>query len=153
VFRALFDYPILLGTIQALIAVLVLLWAAMARFGAPASPRPALESGKSFLIENIATLLRFGGHGGHALTRYLNHTTQELRARLHAPAGLDERGLRDWLARCGAARGAEMQITELEEEVRAIGAHGRVPPPYVIRAARRIHEWKEEMIHGRVEGS
>ena len=46
--------PLVLASAQALLALLVLLWSGMRRFGAPRAVEPPIEPGKRFLIENTA---------------------------------------------------------------------------------------------------
>ncbi len=144
VFRALFDFPVAFGTLQFGITVLVLLLAACARFGAPYFARRNQRSGKEFLINNVATMLREAGHNRHALERYLAVAVRQVGRSLHLPVGLDENGTRTWLDRQGELRGLRVRYSELlavtERDSDATAA---------LYQARRIYEWREEMIHGR----
>jgi hypothetical protein len=146
VFRALFDFPLVLATLQALLTMGVLLWAAMGRFGAPAPFRPALEPGKEFLIGNIASLLRFGGQSVHVLQRYLRGAQAEVGRRLHLPARLSATDAREWLRQVGAQRRVSVRLEKLEEEVGK--ATRRRRNERVLPIAERIYRWREEMIHG-----
>src|SRR6185295_9798356 len=68
--RELFGFPIVLGVLQALIALVIVVWAGLGRFGRPEPVAVGLARGKTALIDNIADLLRIGGHAGPALARY-----------------------------------------------------------------------------------
>lgn len=149
--RSLFEFPLVLATLQSLLAVGVLLWAGMARFGAPRPVAATLGAGKEFLIENIASLLRFGGQSSHVLRRYLKTAQAAVHRRLHVPAGASAEEAREWLDRHAEVRGIEGRLGRLEREVaRAVGSRH---VERVLVAARRIHRWKEEMIHGPRERS
>ncbi|MHC4341381.1 MAG: hypothetical protein ACYSX0_14365, partial [Planctomycetota bacterium] len=152
-YRSLFEFPLVLATLQALVTAAVLAWAAMSRFGAPARMRPALQAGKAFLIGNIAALLRHGGHSRHALDRYLKSAIAEVRDGLHAPAGLDKEQTRAWLEASANVRGVGVRLERLEAYVRHGSDRPRTFDPRTLSVARQIHRWKEEMIHGRSDAS
>jgi hypothetical protein len=141
-FRSLFEFPLGLATIQALFAAAVLLWGAMGRFGAPQPAAPPFEAGKKALIGNIAALLAYGGHGAHALRRYLDGSVAEVRAALHVPAGLKAAEAEERLDR---AHGA-IRLREL----RALATKETKDRRRILAIARRIHRWREETIRGRV---
>jgi hypothetical protein len=142
VHRALFDFPLLLATLQALFTLLVLLWSGMGRFGAPAPAETAIQPGKAFLIDNIASLLRYGGHSVDVLKRYLKAVQHEVGQRLHLPARLDAEAARAWLERYGEQRRVTVGLERLRNEV------GRASRERVLPLAERIYRWREEMIHG-----
>jgi len=147
-YRELFRYPLVLATAQALLAVAVLVWASFARFGRPPPPRPALGAGRTFLIDNVAGLLRFGGHAPHALRRYLRTAVRRIKEQLHVPASLGKRAEAERLDARAGTLGLRDTYSTLAGEIRDLknrpidGAHALV-------LGRRIHRWKEEMIHGR----
>lgn len=142
VYRALFDFPLLLATLQAVLTLVVLLWSGMGRFGAPAPAKAELRPGKAFLIDNIAALLRYGGHSVDVLQRYLRAVQHEVGRRLHLPPRLDDDAARAWLERYGAQRRVTVGLERLRSEV------GRATPERVLPLAGRIYRWREEMIHG-----
>ena len=137
IYRALFEFPLALATLSAVLSVALLLWASMARFGTPQPERPPIEPGKGFLIANIAELLLFGGYTGHVMKRYKKSAMEDVARRLHVPAKVDA------LERNAEARDLPLRLTTLDEQVRG----GHRP----LRTAQRIHRWREEMIHGRGE--
>jgi hypothetical protein len=152
-YRSLFEFPLVLATLQAFVTAVILAWAAMTRFGAPARMRPALQAGKAFLIGNIAALLRHGGHSRHALDRYLRDAIAEVRDGLHAPTGLDREQTRAWLEASANLRGVGVRLERLEAYVRHRSQRPRTFDPRTLAVARQIHRWKEEMIHGRSDAS
>src|SRR5436189_2634622 len=58
--KALFKFPLVLVTIHAGIAALLLLWAAIGRYGPPRAALSTVPTGKDFLIRNTAELLHVG---------------------------------------------------------------------------------------------
>ena len=146
--QAMFEFPLVIATLQILVAIVLLLWAATGRFGAPARAAPAIAPGKGFLINNTAALLRFGGHADHALKRYLYTTMQEVGRELHAPANLYHRELRTWLERIGTSRGVGTGLAGLENEVQAVVAQKGVQHRRIVLCANRIYRWRQEMTHG-----
>ncbi|HEX5137200.1 MAG TPA: DUF4350 domain-containing protein [Planctomycetota bacterium] len=141
-FRSLFEFPLGLATIQALFAAATLLWAAMGRFGAPHPAPPPHEAGKKALIGNIAALLAYGGHGAHALRRYLDGAVAEVRGALHVPAELKAAEAE---ARLDRAHGS-IRLGDLRELVRKESTDRR----HILAIARRVHRWREETIGGRI---
>lgn len=146
--RVLFEFPLALATIQALLAAMLLLWAATGRFGKPVVAPPVIAPGKEFLIDNTAALLRFGGHAGHALRRYLQTTVQEVARTLHVPSGLDLHATARWLEQVAETRRVPIRLVDLEREVDQAGQARRERERRVVDTARRIYRWKQEMTHG-----
>jgi len=146
--RVLFEFPLVLATLQALLAVGLLVWAATGRFGKPVAAAPALAPGVEFLIDNSAALLRFAGHAGAALSRYLETAVQDAARALHAPASLDAAGTARWLDQLASARGLSTGLAELEAEVNQVAEARGDRARQVTAAALRVHRWRQEMIHG-----
>ena len=144
--RLLFEFPYLIATLQAALALALLLWATMRRFGAPETAPPALAPGKLGLIRNAAQLLAFGGHQPRMVRRYVQATIRDAARRLHAPRGLSEAGLRDWLRRVGTARSVELDCAEIER--RAEAGEGRRDLRPLVAVVRDIHRWKGEILDG-----
>jgi hypothetical protein len=141
--RVLFRFPLVLATLQVLVCCVLAMWAAMVRFGPAKAPPPPLAPGKDFLIRNTAALLRFGGHHGEALRRYLAVTELAVRRELHAPEGLARAAIVAWLERRGADRGCTVSLTTLERDVAA-----PTTPLQTVQLADTIYRWRQEMIHG-----
>ncbi|MCA9679638.1 MAG: DUF4350 domain-containing protein [Kofleriaceae bacterium] len=146
--KALFRFPLVLATLTALLSAVLLLWAAVGRFGPAHAAAPAVPSGKDFLIRHTAALLHGGGHDGHALRRYLATTIQAVAVKLHAPRDLGPTNLRHWLERVRASRHVTITLPDLEREVAEVAATPRPPPRRLVELAARIHRWRTEMTHG-----
>ena len=148
IWRSLFTLPLGLATAQGAVLLLLLLWAAGGRFGAPLPPEPGLARGKGLLIANTAALLQFGGHSKSVLDRYLLSTLREVAQALHAPSDLDGAELNDWLAAVGARRSTTIDPRHLAREVKRIGAAGVRAAAGIPALAGEIHRYKEEILNG-----
>jgi hypothetical protein len=146
VYRELFRWPLAVATLQAALALGLLAWAALVRFGRPRRPAPALAAGKGFLVDNAAALLRHGGHLAPALGAYWRAAREQIAHALQAPGERGEaRGA--WLARAAAARGQEKRLAALERRLSALPGRRRAHEE-AIRLALDVHRFREEMIHG-----
>jgi len=146
--RTLFQVPFVIPVILAAAAIVVVAWAATARFGSPLPARPALVPGKTALIDNTASLLRFGGHGSAIVKRYADVTLRDVAHRLNAPRRLQGPDLVSWIDRIGEARGATRQFRELQERADLLEGSPRGDAPRLARLARRLYQWKREVIDG-----
>ncbi len=146
--RTLFQVPFIIPVILAFAAVLILAWSATARFGAPLPARPGLVPGKTALIDNTASLLRFGGHGGAIVRRYSDVTLRDVAHRLNAPRRLESDELVRWVDRVGEARGATVKFRDLQARADTLDGTVRGEAPRLARLARRLYEWKQEIIDG-----
>jgi hypothetical protein len=140
--RTLFQFPLVLSTLQVLVCAMLVVWAAMVRFGPRHAAPPPIAPGKDFLIRNTAALLHYGGHHGHALRRYLALTVAAVRHALHAPA-LPPGALTAWLERVRAVRGGRTSLVELERAVEVADT-----PARVVELADQIFRWRMEMTDG-----
>ena len=145
IWREIFSFPIALIMIHVGLVLAVLLWAGMGRFGAPAPPPPALEPGQRFLIRSTADLLQHGDRTKAVLKRYLENAVQEARQTLRAPEGATGAELATWLDHVAEVRGTPDRVADLR---RAIDLEGGERTGAALRAARRIHDWKQEIVHG-----
>jgi hypothetical protein len=143
--RELMRWPLVLATLQAAFALALMAWAALIRFGRPRRDAPALASGKAFLVENTADLLRHGGHGGPALAAYWRAAKEHVAYVLRAPGAAADT-LDAWLARLAAARGRASALDALERRVAALSRERGGDE--LARAALAIHDFREEMTHG-----
>ena len=146
--RLLFEFPFVLATIQGAIAVALLLWATMRRFGAPMSPPVALQAGKRSLIETTANLLDFPRHRPILVQRYVHAIVNDVARQLHAPAGLSDGGLIEWLRRTGRAREVEADCGAIMRRADELAAGGRGGGTALAALARDIFRWKREVIDG-----
>lgn len=146
--RLLFEFPFVLATVQGAIAVALLLWATMRRFGAPVSPPVELPSGKLSLIEATANLLDFARHRPIIIQRYVHAIVQDVARQLHAPAGLPESALVEWLGRTARARDAQIDGGAVVRKVDQLVAGGRSAMAPLAALARDIFRWKREVADG-----
>jgi hypothetical protein len=140
---ATFPYS-LLGA-QALIAVLLLLWATMGRFGAARLMSAVPAADKRALIANTAALIDFGGHHAALLKRYALVNLQEAARLLRAPRGLSDTALIVWLDRAGKSRNMSSRDSDLLQEA-ANTSPKDLPRAFAL--ARSIYFWKRELVHG-----
>ncbi len=146
--RLLFEFPFVLATIQGAIAVALLLWATMRRFGAPLSPPVELPSGKVSLIAATASLLDFARHRPVIIQRYVHAIVHDVARQLHAPAGLSGEALIDWLRRTARVRDAQIDCSAVVRQVDQMVAGGRSALAPLATLARDIFRWKREVTDG-----
>ena len=148
-----FQFPFVLATIQGALAVALLLWATMGRFGAPLSPPSPLQSGKHGLIANTAKLFEFAGYQPVMVQRYVHSIIRDVGRQLHAPAGMSEAAMVEWLGRVGRARAVDVECGAVMRRVDEL-VQGRSRDPKPLAAlAREIYRWKREIIDGVSRGS
>jgi hypothetical protein len=147
-YKLLFQFPFVLATIQGAIAVVLLLWATLRRFGAPVSPPRPLQAGKRSLIETTANLLDIAPHRPIMIQRYVHATVADVARQLHAPAGLSQAALVEWLGRAGRARAVAIDCTDLVRSADELAAGGRAGAAALTTLARNIFRWKLEVLDG-----
>jgi len=133
-----------------IIGALLLIWAAIGRWGPPRGEPTPTRSGKDFLIRNTAELLHVGGHDGDALRRYFATTVQAVKHDLHAPVDMQPAALRTWLERVRAERKSTISLVELEQQIDevALARRSRARARRIVEIAARVHRWRSEMTHG-----
>jgi len=146
--KLLFQYPFVFTTAQGFVALLLLLWATTSRFGAPEPAPPALDAGKQGLIRNAARLLVFAGHRHVMVRRYVQATLRDVARQLHAPRGIADGALLDWLQRVSAARAVTIDCVALSRRVDEFTGNRRGDVAPLIAIARDAHQWKCEIIDG-----
>jgi len=146
--RALFEMPFVLVTIQVFLCVLLLVWSGTARFGKPLQQQAALAQGSAFLIGNTARLMRLGGHSGLALYRYRRATILAVAKTLHAPRGLPLPQLYEWLAHIEKNRSVKRPLADIASEIDTLVAQKSPDHAALLAAARNLYHWKEELLHG-----
>lgn len=146
--KLLFQFPFVFAAAQGALAVALLLWATVARFGAPQAPPPPLAAGKLGLIQNAAKLLDFAGHHPAMVQRYVQATLREVAQQLHAPRGLSDAALIEWLRRVGEARGVTADCGEIYRDAVEQAGLRRGGLAKIDAVARAIHQWKGEIIDG-----
>jgi hypothetical protein len=149
-FLLLFRFPFVVATVQGLIAMALLLWATLARFGAPQSLPPALSSGRGVLLQNIAGLIEFTGHQEMIIRRYVLETIRDVGRQLHAPREISGDALVAWLQRVGSARGVDIDCGAVVRQMEGLTVGRRRNLWTLVRLARQIYQWRGEIIDGRV---
>ncbi len=146
--KLLFEVPFVFVTVQAILAVLLLMWAATTRFGIPEPTPPPFTGSREALVRNAAGLLEFAGHHQVFVERYVQATIRYVADQIHAPCGLPDEALVGWLKRVGRARRATVDCVEVMDRARVLLGNRRPDHRALARVARDIHRWKREMIDG-----
>ncbi|HVJ51691.1 MAG TPA: DUF4350 domain-containing protein [Aliidongia sp.] len=141
----LFRFPFSLATLQAVLALALLLWATMPRFGAPEKLAPPLEAGKLGLVRNAARLITFGGHRRIIAGRYAQAIIRDAAARLHTPPGLDEGETVDRLRRIGQLRGMPIDVSVTFYRIKDLAADPKADPALLAPLVRDLHLWKQSI--------
>ncbi len=147
-FMLMFRFPFVIATAQAAIAIALLLWASLIRFGAPQSAPASLKVGRQGLLENVARLIEFTGHQQVMIRRYVQETIRDVARQLHAPSALAGEQLVAWLQRVGAARSVSVDCGVIVQRVSELAEARRGDLTQLVRYARDIHRWKQEIIDG-----
>jgi hypothetical protein len=148
-----FRFPFVIATVQGVIAVALLLWATLARFGVPQVAPPALRAGREGLLQNMAKMIESTGHQQVMIVRYIQETVRDVARQLHAPRGVSGEALMAWLQRLGTARGSEVDCGAIARRASELGRGRRRDLAPLVRLARDIHRWKGEVLDGRARHS
>ena len=149
-FMLMFRFPFVVATIQGLIAIVLLLWATLERFGAPQSAPPPLRAGREGLLQNMAKLIEYrrSSAGDDTPLRPGNHPRRRAPA---ARAARDSRARRSLPGCNGWERRAEWRWIAAHSfaELGELDEARRREPPSLVRLARDIHKWKGQILDGR----
>jgi len=144
--RELLRWPLVLATLQAALALALLGWAALVRFGRPRRAAEALAPGKEFLVRNTAELLRHGGHVAPAVSAYWRAAKEQIAHALRPP-GERSADLDRFVVALAAARERGERLEALEHRVAALAPRPGAEQE-ALRAALDIHAFREEMVDG-----
>ena len=147
-FWLLFEFPFVLATALGAIAVALLLWATMGRFGVPLTPPRALQSGKAVLIANTAKLFEFARYQPVIVKRYVYAIIRDAARQLHAPQGISDVTMVEWLRRNSQARSIDIDCGTVLASADELAARGRSGLAPLAAIARDIFRWKQEIIDG-----
>jgi hypothetical protein len=147
-FRLLFEFPFAFVTVQGALAVVLLLWATIARFGAPETAPPPLSAGRQQLIQNAAALLAYAGHHQVMVRRYVQATIRDVAHKVHAPRGLSDVALMEWLGRVGRTRGVDIDCGAVLRRTDEFGLGRQHDLAPLVPLARDIHQWRLGIIDG-----
>ncbi|MEZ4288980.1 MAG: hypothetical protein R3E53_00040 [Myxococcota bacterium] len=146
--EALLSFPLVLILLTLALVVAAALWANAGAWGTLRPLDFGRRRGKHELLDNTAELLAHGGHDRLAIKRQLAFARQDVARALHAPRQLDRARRRAWLENAARSRGLLDELEALEAEtVPRAGARDSMRRDN-LALARRIHDWKEKMIHG-----
>src|SRR5262249_5312273 len=148
-FTLLFRFPFVIATAQGLLAIALLMWATLARFGASQSAPPPLSAGRAGLLQNMAKLIEFAGHQPERIRLYVHATDRDVARQLHAPRALGDGALITWLQRVGLARGVSVDCSALMVQAGEHRESSRRDPSSLVRLARDTHRWQREMLDAR----
>lgn len=133
--RTAFEPPFLALTLAMLIAGALAFWYGLMRFGAARAAPRAIAFGKVALVDNVAGMIRMAGREADVAPRYAQLVGEAVAARLHAPAGLDQRALAAWIeARRPGYAGLAHD---------AAAADGR---DETLAAAQALYRWQEAVV-------
>lgn len=125
--RILFEWPFVLVTVQIAIAIALLLWASIGRFGAPRKPPPELGYGTASLIESGARLLDLPGSSNVISAKYTEAMLRETAIRIHAPRSLSAAALRKWFQGIGRPAPEDFPVATHDQ---------------ALAAARTVYLWR-----------
>ncbi|MHC4391128.1 MAG: DUF4350 domain-containing protein [Planctomycetota bacterium] len=143
--RYLLTYPLVLVTFHAALVILLLVWQAGVRFGRADPAPPPFEPGKAYLVGNTAELLHRGGFSADALERYYRSARASVEESLHLSSDLAQADREVILARLERARGVSHTVADLHDQVAEVASHRRLDERRVVKVAKRIHRWQQEM--------
>jgi hypothetical protein len=146
--RFIFEFPYVIVTLQGAVAVALLLWATMGRFGPPEPEAPPLAAGKRGLIDNVSRLIAFAGYQKMMLKRYVEATIRDATGQLHAPKGMQLRELAAWAGRLSERRGTSIQPEEVLARAEALIANRGTGLSSSAGVAKDIYRWKGELLNG-----
>jgi hypothetical protein len=149
ILRLLVQFPYSILTFQVLLGAALILWATMGRFGPPAAPPPPLGTGKAGLIGNVADLMEYAGHERLIIRRYVENTIRETARQLRAPKNLSYAETVDWLSALGERRKLTTDCRSVARLAQDLAdGRGQIDISKFAEAARKIHQWKQEIVDG-----
>ena len=145
---AIFDMPFVWITILVGMAIGVLVWASLGRFGAPLAERDTVNTGGATLVESTSDLVVEAGNLSESFKRYVDQLQMRVARRLHAPKSLSRDELVDWLDKIGRSRGSQLGYRELMRQVLLQQDGSGKSNGNALRLARALRRWEEEVTHG-----
>lgn len=140
-----FTFPHGLLTLQVGLALAIVIWAGMGRFGGPMRAPPPLGAGREQLIANAAGLLDHARHGAAVLEGYARAMVHDVARAMKAPRGLGEAELLDWLDDMAMRRGKPAGAAALFARAVSSGRDRHRTTGGIVRAGLALHRWKREM--------
>lgn len=142
--RLALEPPLLGATLCLALALLLAGLQAGVRFGPARSAGRALALGKRALADNTAALVRLARREHRMAEPYAELVKAEVINAASLPRGLDEAEAEIVLDRMGQAAGVSQRFKVLVEQARAAQTPGDL-----LKAARDLYQWRQEMARGR----
>lgn len=142
-FQMAFEPPFLAMTLCAFAAAVLMGLHAAVRFGAPRRQARALGLGKRALADNQAALIRLAKREHRMGAAYAALVRDDVGRSVGAARNLSGDALEAFLDHVGARR-SDLSIEAMSSEARRLE-----DAPGLVRLARRLHQWKLEMIRER----
>ncbi|HVZ99998.1 MAG TPA: DUF4350 domain-containing protein [Caulobacterales bacterium] len=140
IMRLAFEPPFVAATLSLLAVALLLAWRSITRSGPQMREKRAIALGKKALAENSAALIRLA-HREHKMAKgYAALTGAGVMEMIGLARAEDEENAAA-LDRIGAAQGVAHTFSELAAEAAAAQTGAQA-----LAAARKLHQWKEEML-------
>ena len=139
--RLAFEPPFLALTLSLLAAAALVGWQAVIRFGTPRTAPRAIAFGKRALVDNAAMLIRSARREPAMAPRYARQLLDAAGAARGVPANLPPSEAAAWLDR---------RATHSEPYAAlAAAADSATTRDAVLKAARALHAWQEDVTHDR----
>jgi len=132
--------PWLAATLCAVAAALLMGLHALARFGPARRPERAIALGSTALVDNTAGLVRMARKEAGMAAAYAALARSRAAHAVGGRAAADDAALEDLARRRGAASPAELTAEAGEAKT----------PAEALAAARKLYDWRKEMMRGRV---
>lgn len=142
-FRELTEPPLVWITLHLLGLLLLGVWAAVFRFGAPEPLPSRLPPGKEILLESASSLLATGGDLWSSVRQYRRILLLEVAHSCALPAELEEAQLLSRLGYLARQRKTTVDIEAVSLEIDRAG-----PPKKALILAGMLYRWRQEMLRG-----
>jgi hypothetical protein len=130
-----FEPPFLAMTLAIVVALALVGWQALVRFGPAQPPTRAIAFGKAALIDNSAMIVRKAGREGGLGTRYAALIRDRARAMFGVPAHLPDDAVDRYLDRLQGATTFTALVAD---------AGDAKHPADMLAAAQALHQWQQE---------
>jgi hypothetical protein len=141
-----FTFPQIITILLTVLSAVCLFYSSGSRFGPPYVPEDSVDFGRRKLIDNSARLLERSGHHKVTLLNYLKIITKPLGKTLHAPPGLSENKLYNWLDDYDPLFG----LKNILETV--TNANPKTPEARLVAWAKTVYVWKARVESGSESG-
>lgn len=143
-----FSPPLVYPVVFLLLALIILLLATTVGFATPARENLGLSKSKLPLINNISSLLNFGGHHRQITEAYYQEALKEVATQLSAPAGIHGEDLVKWVDDIGKRRNAKTSFKALQSEATETLIANAEDKRMQTSLAQKIYHWRKEVLDG-----